>query len=203
MPYKSKWSIPIPDCSLPSFLFGSAKHVEDPDLANKAAYLDATNPSHCAFTRAEVKLWGQRLGLGLSRTQHFQYGDRIQIFSSNSMAIPIAFFGVLMAGGIFTAANPAFVARELATQLNDSGAKYLLVAEDALDTALEAASTAGLPVERIRYMDPDFLFHNTTKASIKGVQYWSDLFVMQDEAANYQWPELKGTCPSLGSCVSI
>lgn len=192
MPYESRWSIPVPDCSLPTFLFKSASHQEPAELANKPAYIDAASPEDCYFTRASLKLWAQRFGLGFTKLPGFKAGDRVQIFSPNSMGIPVAFMGILMAGGVFTAANPAFTARELATQLANSEASYMFTAESSLDVALAAAKDAGLPVERIRYFDADFVFHGTQKKEINGVKYFSDIFAGEIEAKGYQWPELKG-----------
>ena len=193
MPHVSRWTIPVPDCSLPTFLFTSASHQEPAELANKPAYIDAASPNDCYYTRAGLKLWAQRFGLGLTKLSGFTTGDRIQIFSPNSMGIPVVFYGILMAGGIFTAANPAFTARELATQLNNSGASYMLTAESSLDVAIAAAKDAGLPLDRVRYFDADYIFHGTEKKEIKGVRYFNDIFADSSEAKNYQWPELKGT----------
>jgi len=194
MPYKSRWSVPIPDCSLPTFLFGSASHTENSSLANKKCYLDAQNPEKNYLTRSGFKLWSQRFGAGLRNLPGFAPGERVLVFSGNNLAFPVAFMGILMAGGIFSAANPSFVGRELANQLKDSGACYLLVAQASLDTALEAAKIAGLPTDRIRYFDADALFEQggMDKGEQKGVKYWNGIFVGESEARSYQWPELKG-----------
>ena len=199
MPYKSRWSVPIPDCSLPTFLFGSASNTEPSSLANKQCYIDAQSPEKYFLTRSSFKLWSQRFGLGLTNLSGFAPGDRVLVFSGNNLAFPIAFMGVLMAGGIFTAANPSFVGRELANQLKDSGAAHLLVTEAALDTALEAAKLVGLSTDRIRYFDADALFEKggMEKTEQKGVKYWASIFADESEARNYQWPELKGKLTDL------
>lgn len=205
MPYKSRWSVPIPDCSLPTFLFGSASHTEPQSLANKQCYIDAQNPEKNYLTRSSFRLWSQRFGAGLRKLSGFGPGERILVFSGNNLAFPVAFMGVLMAGGIFSAANPSFVARELANQLKDSGACYLLVAQASLDTALEAAKIAGLPADRIRYFDADALFEKggMDKGEQKDVKYWNSIFVGESEARGYQWPELKGEFVLLVSCLSF
>lgn len=101
--------------------------------------------------------------------------------------------GILMAGGVFTAANPTFTSRELANQLRDSGASYLLCTVDSLPTGIEAAKQVGLDKERIRYFDPDLLFGGPKDKEAKsGVEYWSGIFADEKEAKDYQWPELKG-----------
>jgi len=194
MPYKSRWTVPIPECSFPTFQFTSASHTEPPELANKPCYLDAANPDTHFFTRASYKLWAQRFALGLTRLPDFQPGDRVQIFSSNNLAFPVAFMGIIMAGGIFTAANPTFVPRELAYQLKDSGAKYMFAAEGSLDTAVQAAKEAGLPADRVRWFDADMFFEkgSADKGSKQGVEYWNGIFAGPEEAKSYQWNELKG-----------
>ena len=203
MPYKSRWSIPIPDCSLPSFLFGSASHTEQPQLANKKAYIDAAYPDTQYFTRKGFKLWSQRFALGLTRMPGFKRGDRVLVFSGNNLGFPVAFMGILMAGGIFTAANPTFVSRELANQLRDSEAAYVLCAEASLDTVVEAAKAIGLTKDRIMYFDTDVIFqeNGTNKPNLKGVEYWSKVFAAEDEARSYQWPELKGESSIVGSIL--
>lgn len=52
-------------------------------------------------------------------------------------------------GGVVTPANAAYSAAELKHQLVDSGAKCLFTCLPLLPTALEAASMAGLPKNRV------------------------------------------------------
>lgn len=193
MPYKSRWSVPIPECSLPTFLFKSADYTEPPELANKKAYIEVNDPETEYLTRATYKLWAQRLALGITKLPNFKPGERILIFSGTSLCFPVAFMGIIMAGGVFSAANPAFTARELAHQLKDSGASYVFVTEASLDTAVQAAKTAGLPADRVKYIDLDVLVgRESKKADKKGVGYWGSIFASEDEGRRYQWPDLKG-----------
>lgn len=193
MPYDSRWSVPIPNCSLPTFLLQSASHQEPPELANKKCYIDANDPDNQYFTRATYKLWAQRLALGITRLPNFKPGDRILLFSGTSLCFPVAFMGIIMAGGIFSAANPSFTARELAHQLSDSGASYLFVMEASLETAVEAATTVGLPLDRVRILDASAFFGGgDSKAGKNGIQSWGSIFASEEEGKNYQWAELKG-----------
>lgn len=194
MPHKSRWNVAIPDCSLPSFLFTSASHTEPQSLANKPAYLDAEKSDTDFFTRQSFKLWSQRFALGLTRMPGFKKGDRVLVFSANNLAVPVVFMGVIMAGGIFTAANPTFTARELSNQLKDSQPSYLLCSEASLETAIEAAKIAGMSEDRIRYINADVCFRKdgANQPRKLGVEYWSNIFAGEAEAKNYQWVELKG-----------
>ncbi|WP_181349771.1 AMP-binding protein [Thalassobacillus sp. CUG 92003] len=53
-------------------------------------------------------------------------GDRVAIMLPNTPQSVIAYYGVLMAGGIVVQTNPLYMERELAYQLNDSGAKMIV-----------------------------------------------------------------------------
>ena len=96
--------------------------------------------------------------------------------------------GVIMAGGIFTGANPTFVARELAYQLQDSGATYLVCADGSLDTGIEAAKIAGMGLDRV------FVFDNAVfdgrGGRRKGCRYWGELIAPVEEGVGFAWDDL-------------
>ncbi|KIX97755.1 uncharacterized protein Z520_06533 [Fonsecaea multimorphosa CBS 102226] len=189
MPYRSRWSIPLPQCSFPTFLFGSPHK----DLSDKKAYIDATRPEELFFTRRSFRLWSQRVALGLLKSANFQPGDRILVFSGNTLATPVAFMGIVMAGGIFTGANPTFTSRELANQLRDSEATYLFCSHVSIDTGIEAAKQAGLDISRVYvYNENVFLSDKGSQPDLKGCKYWSALIAPAEEAQGFQWEELDG-----------
>ncbi|KAK4940278.1 hypothetical protein LTR10_019598 [Elasticomyces elasticus] len=182
---KSRWSTPIPDCSLPTFLFTSPTHP----LGSKRAFSEAARADTHFLTRDQFRLWAQRFALGLQRSKHFQKGDRILLFSGNDLFVPVVFMGVLCAGGIFSGANPTFVARELAHQLRDSGATYLLCADGSMDTGIEAAKLAGLdPSERVFVYNAKI--YDGHSEGVKGCRYWSDLVAPAEDAKSFQWDDL-------------
>ncbi|OAL19720.1 hypothetical protein AYO20_11592 [Fonsecaea nubica] len=189
MPYKSRWSISLPQCSFPTFLFGSPCK----DLSDKKAYVDATRPEELFLTRQTFRLWSQRIALGLLKSPSFEPGDRVLVFSGNTLATPVAFMGIVMAGGVFTGANPTFTARELAHQLRDSQATYLLCSDVSIDTGIRAAEQAGLDKSRVYVYDEKvFLSDKASQAGLKGCRYWSDLIAPAEEAEGFQWEELEG-----------
>ena len=73
----------------------------------------------------------------------FGKGDVLAIYSPNTLHYPVAFHGAAHAGGINTTVNPTYTPGELAKQLGDSGAKYLLTMGPFLDNARSAAEMAG------------------------------------------------------------
>ncbi len=68
----------------------------------------------------------------------FVKGDRIAIMMPNVMAYPVVMFAVLRGGYTVVNVNPLYTPRELEHQLNDSGAKALVVLENFAHVVQEA-----------------------------------------------------------------
>lgn len=194
MTIPSRWSVPIPRCSLQTWIFGSPC---DP-LPDRKAFIDPDNPETNYLTMADYRLLSKRVALGLLRAS-LEAGDRVLIFSNNHLFFPAVFMGVLMAGGIVTGANPTFVARELAYQLRDSEASFLFVAERALKTAFEAAAEVGLPRDRIFVLGDGALAApalvrsprpGPPAAAAAGARHWTELLADNlAQAEGWSWAE--------------
>ena len=57
-------------------------------------------------------------------------GERVAIMSPNLLQYPVALFGILRAGMTVVNVNPLYTPRELEHQLNDSGAKAIVIVEN-------------------------------------------------------------------------
>lgn len=184
MPFKSRWKIDIPDTHLASLLFTSPTH---PLPTTNRCFAEAARPDTHSFTTHDYRLWSQRFAAGL-RKSGLQKGDRVLLYSGNDLFFPVVFMGVIIAGGIFSGANPTYVARELAFQLQDSDSLYLLCAEDSLDNGIEAAKLAGLASDKV------FVFNNAIYdgrgRGLKGCRYWGELVASVEEATGFAWDEL-------------
>lgn len=183
MPIQSRWNIEIPNTSLPSLLFTNPTHI----LSDFAIFIDAENPQR-NLTPTAFRLWSQRFAVGLRRAG-LQDGDRVLLFSPNNIFYPVVFMGVIMAGGIFTGANPAYVVRELVHQLRMSQPRFMLCAFSSLEVGLEAASQVSLPRDQV------FLFE--TMPAISGLgqsqygcNHWSTLIASVPEGKAFCWKEL-------------
>ena len=64
------------------------------------------------------------------QSQGLKKGDRIALMMPNLLQYPIALLGSLRAGCVVVNVNPMYTARELAYQLNDSGADALVILEN-------------------------------------------------------------------------
>jgi 4-coumarate--CoA ligase len=180
MPIHSRWQVPIEVCSLQTYLFGSSITP----LTDKVAFSDASQPETHFLTQATFRLWSQRFAAGLQKAG-IKPGDRVLLFSSNSLFFPVVFMGVLMAGGIFTGANPGFVVRELAYQLKDSEAKFLICSDPSLEIGIEAAKSIGMSKDCIFILD-DELFQGTGTARL-GVRNWAALVESEEVGRQFQW----------------
>jgi acyl-CoA synthetase (AMP-forming)/AMP-acid ligase II len=123
--------VAIPEVPLTEFLFERASEYGD-----KPALVDG--PSGRTITYAQLQAMVGALAGGLS-ARGFGKGDVFAIFMPNLPEYAVAFHGVVAAGGTNTTINPLYTAEELAFQLDDAGAMYLLTIPQFLDRALEAA----------------------------------------------------------------
>lgn len=184
MPYKSRWQIDIPDTHLASLLLNSPTA---PLSKTHRCFQEAARPNTHYFTTHDFRLWSQRFAAGL-RKSGLQPGDRVLLFSGNDLFFPVVFMGIIMAGGIFSGANPTYVARELAYQLQDSGATYLLCAGASLDTGIEAAQLVGMSRDRVFVFDNSI--YDGCGAGQKGCAYWGQLVASPEEGQGFAWEEL-------------
>ncbi|KAK3065750.1 hypothetical protein LTS18_002437, partial [Coniosporium uncinatum] len=174
MPINSRWKVDIPNVSLTDYLFTSPTHP----LPDKPVFYSAAQPDHC-LTFKSYRLWCQRFAAGL-RKAGLQTGDRVLLFSGNTLFFPVVIHGAMMAGGVFTGANPTYVARELAYQLKDSEAKFLIVAEESIEVALEAAKSISFPTSHVFTFDDGSKTFQGTGKSIGEVRHWSTLLEPPD-----------------------
>ncbi|OLS16617.1 MAG: Long-chain-fatty-acid--CoA ligase [Candidatus Heimdallarchaeota archaeon LC_3] len=109
--------IEIPDYPVQHFLEESARKFPDNDymvfLGKGTTFAEVNNMAN-KFANAL-----QDLGVKL--------GDKVALFMPNLPHFPIAFFGVCKAGAVNITCNPIYTDKELAHQINDSGAKTLVV----------------------------------------------------------------------------
>ncbi|WP_082198390.1 long-chain fatty acid--CoA ligase [Bacillus sp. FJAT-26390] len=108
-----------------------------PDQSIVQFLLNAVNryPNHTAVHfLGKILTYGQlhddavRLAYGLL-SLGIAKGDRVAIMLPNCPQAVVAYYGVLLAGGIVVQTNPLYVERELEHQLNDSGAVAIITVD--------------------------------------------------------------------------
>ena len=91
-------------------------------LPDKTAVIDGDR----RFTYKQLQEYSDRLAATLA-TLGVSKGDRVGILAPNCVEFVIAFYGIVKVGAIVTTVNSAYREREVAHQLNDSGAEFLIV----------------------------------------------------------------------------
>ena len=135
MPIRSLYpDVQIPESSLSDFVLAGAAARGD-----KPAFIDG--PSGRTITYGQLPALVARAAAGLA-ARGLRKGDRFAILSPNLPEYAIAFHAVASLGGVATTVNPLYTAGEVAKQLNDSAARFLLTVPSFLATAREAAAQA-------------------------------------------------------------
>jgi acyl-CoA synthetase (AMP-forming)/AMP-acid ligase II len=128
--------VQIPDVSLHELVLADAGR-----RADAAALVDG--PSGRTLTYGQLAGGVRRVAAGLA-ARGFARGDVFAIHSPNVPEYALAFYGVSAAGGVNTTISPLYTVDELAFQLRDAGARFLLTVPPFLDRALAAAAATGV-----------------------------------------------------------
>ncbi|KIX06634.1 uncharacterized protein Z518_04610 [Rhinocladiella mackenziei CBS 650.93] len=119
-----------------------------PFAANKVIFQDATHPSR-TYTYEQVRNDALWFGKGLQTCFDIKKGDVIGLFTPNDIDVPAILFGSLWTGAVISAANPGYKVDELAHQLKDSAARFVVSHVSSFPTAREACSLVGIPESQI------------------------------------------------------
>jgi long-chain acyl-CoA synthetase len=93
------------------------------------AQVDRLSAAFCAYLQ-------HRLGV--------RPGDRVAVMSPNLAAFPVAFLGIVRAGGVQVNVNPLYTPRELEHQLNDAGCEVIVIFAGATPTLAEVIDRTGI-----------------------------------------------------------
>src|SRR3984893_16193880 len=124
--------VTIPHVSITDYVLRHADRLGD-----KPALIDG--PTGRTLSYRQLAEGARRTAAGLAQ-RGFGKGQVFAIYCPNIPEYAVVFLGVAMAGGINTTVNPLYTADELATQLNDSGARFLVTVPAFLDKAKAAAA---------------------------------------------------------------
>ncbi|KAK7044884.1 AMP binding protein [Favolaschia claudopus] len=145
--------VPIVATSIFTRVFASRTSTPSGDIGgfpgSNAAFIDGATGT--TLTRAELLHLSLSFGYGVQNhptTAPFaSRGSTVLVFSPNSLAWPVALFGCVAAGLRCSFANSAYVARELAHQYSDSGAGFIITAEDGIDVVRQMFAELGVDRE--------------------------------------------------------
>lgn len=145
MIFKSPYpDVDIPNVPLTHYLLDRIK-----TFGNKPALIDG--PGGRSLTYDQLAGAIRLVAASLSQ-RGFGKGDVFAIYSPNLPEYAVAFHAVSLIGGVVTTVNPLYTADELAQQMNDAGARYLLTISPFLPNAQAAAARS--QIEEIFTFDP-------------------------------------------------
>jgi acyl-CoA synthetase (AMP-forming)/AMP-acid ligase II len=137
MVIRSPWpDVSVPEVSITEYVLRHAERLRD-----KPAMVDGV--SGRALTYGQLADSIRRVATGLAR-RGFRKGDVFAIYSPNVPEYAVIFNAVASLGGVNTTVNPLYTAGELANQLRDCRARFLITVPAILDKATEAAAAAGV-----------------------------------------------------------
>jgi long-chain acyl-CoA synthetase len=111
------------------------------DLFHESVRSFAERPAYRSFGKsvsfAEIERHATAFSAWL-RAQGIEKGDRVALMMPNVLAYPVAMFGAHLAGAAVVNVNPLYTSAELIHQVNDSGARLIVVLENMAHTVAEA-----------------------------------------------------------------
>ena len=121
-------------------------------------HVEAANPAN-AITKSQCRLLTKRLAHGLR--QNYGIGssgpnkDVVVVISSGQILLPVLFWAVICAGGVYSAANTSFTVLELARQIKQGQGNLIACSEDTKDVAIAAAKECGISLDRVLLLTSD------------------------------------------------
>jgi long-chain acyl-CoA synthetase len=100
------------------------------DACKRFRNLQAYECLGVSITYDELDRLSQDFASYLQNVLGFNAGDRVAVMLPNLLQYPVAMFGILRAGLIVVNVNPLYTPRELEHQLNDSGARAIVIIEN-------------------------------------------------------------------------
>jgi acyl-CoA synthetase (AMP-forming)/AMP-acid ligase II len=139
---------PYPDVEIPNQSLTDFVCRDWERFAAKPALIDATTGRTLTYRKLAAGV--RAVAAGLSQ-RGLRKGDVVAIFAASRPDYAPAFYGAIAAGGIVTTVNPLVTADELARQLDDARARFLITTPDLLAIANEA--TNGTTVREVFVFD--------------------------------------------------
>lgn len=125
---------------LKSYPAGIPEEIDINEYSSVADILDSSiakysdSPAYTNFGTTlsyhDVDVYTTQLGGYLKNELGLEKGDRVAVMMPNLLQNPIAIFAILRAGLVVVNTNPLYTARELKHQLNDSGARAIIIVEN-------------------------------------------------------------------------
>jgi long-chain acyl-CoA synthetase len=141
------WFATYRECNIPAEINADA-YRSTTEMLEKAMIAHAGRPAFRSFgqtlTYGDVDRQSRHFAAYLQSKLGVKKGDRIAVMLPNLLAFPIAFLGIIRAGGVQVNVNPLYTPRELEHQLGDAGVKVMVVFAGSSATVAEVMASTPL-----------------------------------------------------------
>jgi 4-coumarate--CoA ligase len=138
--------VEIPNLSVYEFLFGS---LAESELAANAL-VDGTTGATTTYGQLVDQI---NAVAGALAARGVDSSTTVGLLCPNSPAFAVVFHAILRLGAIVTTINSLYTAEEIASQLKDAGATWLITVSPLLAGAHEAASAVGIDADHLIVLD--------------------------------------------------
>ncbi|MFD5463386.1 4-coumarate--CoA ligase family protein [Kitasatospora sp. NPDC127059] len=149
MVFRSEFpDVPVIDLPIHDAVLEAAARYGD-----RPALIDGITGEEVSYARLATSV--ERVAAGLAEAG-VRKGEVVALFSPNSVVYPMAYYGTSRTGATVTTVSSLSTPGELAGQLGDSAARWLITVSPFLPTALAAAellAAAGRPLAEIIVLD--------------------------------------------------
>ncbi|GIZ46860.1 hypothetical protein CKM354_000996900 [Cercospora kikuchii] len=143
----------IPSMDLLTLLFESELSAAQDDTV---LHFEAKDPEN-KINKAQLSALTQNIAHGLRN----KYGigkdgpdsDTVTVISHGQILVPALLYGIIAAGGVYSAASPSSTVSELARQVKIGKSNLIVCGEEHCDVAAKAAKECGLPPQNVLVLD--------------------------------------------------
>ncbi|KAK8068983.1 hypothetical protein PG994_005599 [Apiospora phragmitis] len=169
-PYFAELEIPALD--LLTLLFETQDSEYSLAQDNSVVHVEAANPAN-RLSKADLRSFSEQVAHGL-RTS---YGiganspnrDVVTVIGYGQILMPAVFFGVIAAGGVFSAASPFSTVAELARQISQAKSGLVICGSEHIDVATKAAAHCHLPARNILVLDSTSRSLNSVAGHVEAI----------------------------------
>lgn len=145
--------IDIPQLDLCSLIFDSEHSIATDETV---LHVDTEDPSN-KLNKADLRDLTQRIAHGLRH----RYGigkngpnkDVVTVMSYGQLLVPAVYYGIVAAGGIYSAASPSSTVSDLVRQTTIGESSLLICSVEHRDIAIAAAKQCKIPLSRVLILE--------------------------------------------------
>ncbi|KAJ2598264.1 hypothetical protein GGF40_002292 [Coemansia sp. RSA 1286] len=135
-------AVSIPSTDIPTFFFDRVRQLDEfssNGTSPRPLFIDGSVDNGGSLDLEQFETLCTQLAAGLYHKTGVRQTDVVAVVLPNSIYYPVAILAVLMLGAACTLVNPAYTEREIAHQMEDSGARFAITVADLHPTVAQAS----------------------------------------------------------------